>query len=316
MISGAFKKLAEENGMKVAQGVAYGSFRGYSAAFWDGSGTKSMMLSTKFEDDGEKNEFLSRLQGHDLQKEFRIRDIQVMDMGILVEFLDTVGTMKRINEFFDFIFPLLDNCGATRSDVCFCCGQQLDGTAQWTLLNGVPMKMHRACRDRMISDEQREQAVERENDTGSYGSGLVGALLGSIVGALVWALIFLLGRISVIGGLIIALLAGKGYDLMHGKKGKGKIAIVLVMSILGVVLGTFGGYFAEIVKEIVSGGFPGYTIAQAPGMIVTLLTLSEEFCSEFVRNLGLGFLFAALGIYMELKNEHRQLKGMSVKELP
>ena len=121
---------------------------------------------------------------------------------------------------------------------------------------------------------------------------------------------------SVVPFPIVALLAGKGYDLMHGKRGKGKIAIVLVMSILGVVLGTFGGYFAEIVKEIVSGGFPGYTIAQAPGMIVTLLTLSEEFCSEFVRNLGLGFLFAALGIYMELRNEHRQLKGMSVKELP
>ena len=46
MIGTGLKKLANENGMKVANGLAYGTFRGYSAAFWDGSGTKTMMLST------------------------------------------------------------------------------------------------------------------------------------------------------------------------------------------------------------------------------------------------------------------------------
>ena len=46
MIGTGLKKLANENGMKVANGLAYGTFHGYSAAFWDGSGTKTMMLST------------------------------------------------------------------------------------------------------------------------------------------------------------------------------------------------------------------------------------------------------------------------------
>ena len=48
MIGTGLKKLANENGMKVANGLAYGTFRGYSAAFWDGSGTKTMMLSTAY----------------------------------------------------------------------------------------------------------------------------------------------------------------------------------------------------------------------------------------------------------------------------
>lgn len=34
MIGTGLKKLANENGMKVANGLAYGTFRGYSAAFW------------------------------------------------------------------------------------------------------------------------------------------------------------------------------------------------------------------------------------------------------------------------------------------
>lgn len=50
MIGTGLKKLANENGMKVANGLAYGTFRGYSAAFWDGSGTKTMMLSTSIRD--------------------------------------------------------------------------------------------------------------------------------------------------------------------------------------------------------------------------------------------------------------------------
>lgn len=39
MIGTGLKKLANENGMKVANGLAYGTFRGYSAAIPRRSGT-------------------------------------------------------------------------------------------------------------------------------------------------------------------------------------------------------------------------------------------------------------------------------------
>lgn len=112
------------------------------------------------------------------------------------------------------------------------------------------MKLHRACRERIESDTRREEAAAKENDTGNYGMGLLGAFLGAVLGAIVWALIYMLGRVSVVGGLIIALFAVKGYDILHGRQGKGKIAIVLIMSLLGVVLGTFGGETIALIKEI------------------------------------------------------------------
>lgn len=316
MIGTGLKKLAEENGMKVAQGLAYGTFRGYSTAFWDGSGTKSMMIGTRFADANAKSEFFSRIGQVNYQKEYRVRELNVLEEGIIVVFNDTVGTLKKMNEFFDFFFPILDACGAAHADVCSCCGQSFDGSEQWVLVNGVPIKLHRACRERMFADAKREEAYAKENDTGTYGAGFLGALLGSVAGAIVWALIFLLGRIAVVGGIVIAWLSAKGYDLMHGKQGKGKIAIVLILSLLGVLLGTFGGYFAELTKEVISGELTGYTVGQVPGLIVTLFLLVPEFQAEFVKNLGIGFLMAALGIYIILKNTHDQLKGTTIKELP
>ena len=160
------------------------------------------------------------------------------------------------------------------------------------------------------------KTAAEENDTGSYGSGAVGALLGSVAGAIVWALIFLLGRIAAIGGIVIAWLSAKGYDLLHGKQGKGKIVIVLILSLLGVLLGTFGGYYAEIVKEIVSGELAGYTVGQVPGLIATLFLLSPEFKAEFIKNLAIGFVIAAVGIFLILKNTHDGLKGSTIKDLP
>ena len=147
MIGTGLKKLANENGMKVANGLAYGTFRGYSAAFWDGSGTKTMMLSTSIRDVDAKSEFFSRLGQVNYQKEYRVRELTTMDDGIVVVFNDTVGTLKKMDEFFNFFFPILDACGATKADVCSCCGQPFDGTESWLLVNDAPVKLHRACRD-------------------------------------------------------------------------------------------------------------------------------------------------------------------------
>ena len=295
MIGTGLKKLANENGMKVANGLAYGTFRGYSVAFWDGSGTKTMMLSTSIRDVDVKSKFFSRLGQVNYQKEYRVRELTTMDDGIVVVFNDTVGTLKKMDEFFNFFFPILDACGATKADVCSCCGQPFDGTE---------------------SDTRREEAAAKENDTGNYGMGLLGAFLGAVLGAIVWALIYMLGRVSVVGGLIIALFAVKGYDILHGRQGKGKIAIVLIMSLLGVVLGTFGGETIALIKEIAAGTLPGFVYGDAPVLVLALLANEPEYQSVVLNNLGMGVLFAAVGIYFILKKTHRSLKGLVIKELP
>ena len=81
------------------------------------------------------------------------------------------------------------------------------------------------------------------------------------------------------GGLIIALFAVKGYDILHGRQGKGKIAIVLIMSLLGVVLGTFGGETIALIKEIAAGTLPGFVYGDAPVLVLALLANEPEYQS-------------------------------------
>lgn len=50
MIGSGLKKYALEHGMKVSNGVAYGSLRGFAATLSEGSGYKQIMVTTKFSD--------------------------------------------------------------------------------------------------------------------------------------------------------------------------------------------------------------------------------------------------------------------------
>ena len=51
MIGSGLKKLAEENGMTVAHGVAYGNLGGFSATFSEGAGWKRIDFATRFLDE-------------------------------------------------------------------------------------------------------------------------------------------------------------------------------------------------------------------------------------------------------------------------
>ena len=48
MIGRGIKKLAEEFGLRISSGVAYGSLMGFSSTFSEGSGYKSLVITTKF----------------------------------------------------------------------------------------------------------------------------------------------------------------------------------------------------------------------------------------------------------------------------
>ena len=51
-------------------------------------------------------------------------------------------------------------------------------------------------------------------------------------------------------------------------------------------------------------------------LVLALLANEPEYQSVVLNNLGMGVLFAAVGIYFILKKTHRSLKGLAIKELP
>ena len=313
MIGSGLKKLAAENGMQVSKGVAYGSLRGYAATLSEGAGWKQVSFSLTFPDAAQRGLFIDVVHSTDVKKAYRVTQFNVTSKIISVQFLDNPGTMKKITEFLDWIVPLFDQYGATKVGICPECGAPVTGGC-WKLIDGVAHYMHSTCAENVRTQIAGENEDRKQNAEGSYGTGLLGALLGAGLGAIVWALVLLAGFVASIVGLLIGFLAEKGYNLFHGKKGKGKIAILIIAIVAGVVLGTFGAEAISLASYINSGDVY-LTYGEIPGALLMLLLEEPEFASAIGSNILMGLLFAGIGVFALLRKAGNEVADMKFVDL-
>lgn len=317
MIGSGLKKYAQENGLKVAKGVAYGNFRGYAVTLSEGSGYKQAIITTKFTQAGADDALLEELNATNIQRTYRVQSLNIAPNGIHIVFTDNPGTMKKIAEFMDWFMPLLDKYGASKWNVCTECGAEIY-TGRWIMIDGVAYYMHEACANSVKLQIDQTEQMERQQDTGTYAGGALGAFGGALLGAVVWAIVLCIGYVASVVGLLIGWLSGKGYDLMHGKKGKGKIAILILAVIFGVVIGTAGGYVAtawmEINAFLAEEGQASLTFAEFMSWF-TLLLQDSEYIGYMVKDILLGLVFAGLGVFAMLIKTGKEVSGTKIIDL-
>lgn len=315
MVSAGLKKLAKKHGMNVAAGVIYGDFYGYAATFSEESGLALFQLATRFTDPEKKDALLNELNRHDLQKEYRVLELNFTEKLISIRFQDPIGTWKKMIAFTQWFMPMLPEYGATGIDICPECMQSFQTPGKWKLVGGTAIYVHEACGEKIKRTIEMTQEQEKLEDTGSYLSGLLGALLGGVIGAIPWAIVLAAGYVAALVGLLIGWLAEMGYRLLHGKKGKPKILILILACILSVCLGTVLGDVISLAQMVLSGELPGYALGDIPSMM-GLLFADAEYQGIFVKNLLMGLLFALLGMISILLKTHQETTGIQVKDLP
>ena len=311
MIGSALKKFAADNNLTVSAGFAYGNYQGYAITLSEGAGYKLLTISTHLTDDA--GTWLdTQLSAHNLMKEFRVEDVQLNETGIQVVFNDNPGTMKRFYAFLQWFFPLLPQSGATGFDRCCSCGQPFNGDGTWKIAGEIPMHIHPGCAQSLLHDVRQEE--EAEAQTGSYGKGLLGALVGGILGAILWALVLYLGYIAAVVGLIIGLLAELFYRKFGGKNGKGKIPILVLAVIVGVVLGTFVSD-AVTLGTMIANGEIALSYGEIIPYIFYLLGESGDYFSATMVNIVEGLLFALIGMGGMLYKTHKETKKFKMKDM-
>ena len=296
MIGTGLRKLAQENSMQISNGVAYGNLKGYAATFSEGSGYKQITFAIVFSDPADKTRFMDAvcaLDEKELFKKYRIRNIGVAPKGIALVFHDTIGTMGKIRECLDWILPLLKEHNAAGIDTCSHCGMPLTN-GQWAMIDGTCFYVHSACADALEREVEQVNEEQKQNRTGSYVSGAIGALLGAALGAVVWAFVLSAGFVAALVGLLIGWLSDKGYCLMGGRQGRGKVAVLIVEVIFGVALGTL----AADVIALTQAGVP---FAEIPGWMAFYFE-NPEYISITVKNILMGLVFAGLGVFAMLRN--------------
>ena len=306
MIGSGLKKFAQEHGMKAAKGVAYGCLCGFAATLSEGAGYKQIVLTTTFPDLQQKEQLMQTLNNVDLTKAYRIQKLSFSPKAIQIIFTDNPGTMNKIREFVNWFLPLLQQSGATGAQICTSCGSEVV-SGRWVLINGIAYYMHDICAQKAAQEIEAENTKRKEEDTGSYLNGTLGALLGSMIGAVAWALVLNLGYVASLIGFLIGWLAEKGYNLLKGKQGKAKIAILIVAVILGVLLGNIGADVITLVGMISNGEMPGFGYGDIPNLIMVVFMTDGEYRSAVLGNVVMGLLFAGLGVFSLLRKAGREV---------
>lgn len=314
MISGKLKQLANRHGMKIASGVAYGNMLGYAVTLNEGSGYKCMVVSTTFPDPVQKSQLESHLNQQNLVKEYRVQSLSFGEKFIRIVFTDTVGTMKKVDAFIDFFFPLLGQYGATGAEICTFCGKPLAGDGTWKLIEGTAQCLHGSCGEQLRQSISAADDQRKAEDDGSYLWGALGAFLGAAVGAILWALVLMAGYMVSLVGFVIGWLANFGYDLLHGKKNKVKVAILILAVIFGVIVGYFGGVALSFAKEI--SGNPYYSYSDIPDLMVYSLLEDSEFLNGAILDVLMGLAFAGIGVFALLRNVNKEVSKTKMIDLP
>ncbi len=313
MVGHGLKKLAGSHNMQIDSGIAYGSLCGYAATLSEGAGYKQLQITTLFPDPQQQFQLSTLLQGTDLSKEFRVQELIFGTNRINIIFFDNPGTMKKIESFIEYFFPLLEKYGATKYNICTECTCEIT-SGKWKLIDGAAFYFHEACAQKVQDSLIQTQTMQKQEDNGSYVTGFVGAFLGSATGAIAWGILWSLGYIASIIGFVIGWLAEKGYNLLHGKQAKGKIFILLFSVIIGVFLGTFFGETMSLVGMIRNGELYDITYADIPWLISELLG-DAEYLGAIMTDIIMGLVFAALGIFSLVRRANKEVSDIKIKDL-
>ena len=137
-----------------------------------------------------------------------------------------------------------------------------------------------------------------EEPKGSVVMGILGAAIGALIGAVVWALVGMAGYIVSVVGLLTAFLAGKGYDLLHGRQGKIKVVVLLVCVILAVLLGNVGTSAMQIHQVYQEEGYSLYITESAFfRLMVPALLEDSDYLGAIIKDSALGIFLAILGCF-------------------
>ena len=310
MIGSGFKQLAAQYQLHVSNGIAYGSLMGYTTTLSEGAGFKRIHISTTFPQTAWKEAFYTAVNSVDCKHSFRVTSWDIGTHGITVIFQDTVGTMDKIHAFIQWFYPLLTQYGAANASVCSRCGQQtMDGNLY--LIGDAVHYMHDSCAGQVIASVDADDSLRRQEGSGSYFTGFLGALGGALLGAVAWAVIYMAGYVASVVGLLMGWLSEKGYTLLKGKRSKPKIAILIVCVIIGVLAGNYAGLILGVHQEL--DGL--LTLSQTAEEVTDLLINNSETQGEFIGDVAIGLLFAALGVYYIFKKATQEVSNTRVIKL-
>ena len=131
------------------------------------------------------------------------------------------------------------------------------------------------------------------------GLGLLGALVGAILGGASIILLSQLGYIASISGFILAFCTLKGYELLGKRLSKKGIVLCVILMIVTPFVADWIDWAIFLMKD-----YPEYGLTIVDSCILLGELMAEGYVDmfEYVKNLGMIYLFVILGAFSTIKN--------------
>lgn len=186
---------------------------------------------------------------------------------------------------------------------CQFCGQQQVMTSEYDA-GGDYMHLCPDCAGRLrqnmaLAKQQKQQ--KKENLVG----GIVGALLGSVIGAVCIIFFGQMNRVAVVSGIIMAVCAIKGYELLGGRLTKKGVVISIIMMIVMTYVGDRLDWAILIAREFDTDLFTGFRLVPA------LLQEGIIDSATYWFNLILLYVFTVIGAVPTIRANLKERKKES-----
>ena len=199
----------------------------------------------------------------------------------------------------DKFLAILNREGITPLDRCPICRKT--GCDAAAPMGGVMALVHMDCLK--LQAEKTKTRLEDGEFSGSYITGIIGAVLGMVVGTLPnLLLIILLQRVFALAMCLIPICAYYGYKLFGGKRNKFAIVISIIMAVAGVMLIQW-----ELVAYNVMHQYH-VSLSRAISFVWEQMGDMSNWI-ELAKEAGIEFLMAALGVWISFGVISRTDKG-------
>lgn len=311
MLTTGIANFAKRIGLKLDGEVAYGVYQGYVMALTEDPKNVLAVFTTQFLDE-ESQRKLIETSNKQKVSQYYVKRVERRDTTIRVTFKKYPDVTQKMEAFFGWFVPLLDELGAVKGDLCVQCGKPVQEKHPWLLVEGdTAYHMHEECTQKVERKAKNILVKYYMNEEGTVLRGAIGAALGALLSIIPWVIASNYGFAPVMG-MLTTWMAGWGFSIARGRADMSKVWTMLAASCVGVVLACLACDGYGIYTMIKAGQLAGATYWQIPKLLVMLMG-DGEYLISLLKNILFGEAMALLALVPTYRGMRQTMAKLDVK---
>lgn len=265
MIFPGIKKISRKLSLYRSNNQTFGLYNNYFIRLGDGYNCKYAIIEFEEIDIAKSNLLTTLIKNK--KKRFKFKHFEITRKSISYKFSELIKhfSVKLLKRVVEITIKILQENNIKGSNKCHKCNKNDKISFYHFKSNGL--KLCNTCIAE-LNIEQQKKKEEYINEDKNYGKGILGFLLFGLPGIILGIILYIfLNRIAAVTALVICGLGFRGYLFFGGKNGKFTAAIVSILTIIYVIIGSFLNVYFLLLRSGFEYNLIIKTILNSPKLI-------------------------------------------------